>query len=504
MLTPSQLDSYALEIISRARSVRQSCTNLLTHTYSSNSPRYLAETIIRACDYLTDAIIEIHRTTEYDDEDSIANVLKILQITDYRIMKIGSHVRYIDGARSERLPWSIIPAFQKRIERLLPDVQILLRPQWKYNYSIDLDDLYLVYHRTLSEYQDFVPHKKLDSDVLGKLKSPFYLISFPSLERKNILLHTIIGHEIGHLYAEQYITQQKKNTFSQFVIPEIERIVEEEFKRAPVLGPLFEKPAKETRKIFYLQEVTRCWKRGLEELIADVVGAILFGPAALFSCYESAIQQGLDFEPSAENNYYPPWRMRIREILRVFDTHGIKLMPLDDSIFGKNKEKTARVNQLFDQIRTVAENQDDLALIDKNNLWCLAYKQIVGYLNAGVTYLLNDMQLERELVTSDKLYGKLHHLVERLENNIPPNAIESDAYDRKPADMVDIINAAWFYKLSSAESILDSNRSFNEDSYVWRDRLNNLTLKAIEYSDIERDYSDMMQKGSWPKEDDQL
>jgi hypothetical protein len=420
-------------------------------------------------------------------------------------MKIGAHVRYIDGARSERLPWSIIPAFQKRIEKLLPGVHILLRPQWKYNYSIDLDDLYLVYFRTLSEYQDFVPGKKLDSDVLGKLKSPFYLISFPSLERKNILLHTIIGHEIGHLYAEKYITAEKKNAFSQAVIPEIELIVDEDFKHIPELGPLFEKPAKESQKVSCLQEVARCWKRGLEELLADVVGAILFGPAALFSCYESAIQQGLDLEPSADNNYYPPWRMRLREILRVFDTHGVQLLPLNDTIFGsKNKEKTGRVNQLFDQIRTITTGRDDLDLIDKNKLWGLAYKQITSDLNAGITHLLDDMQLKGELVTSDKLYGKLHHLIERLENNIPPNAFENDAYDRQPADMVEIINAAWFYKVSCTESILKNDQSFNEDSYVWRNRLNNLTLKAIEYSDIERDYSDMIGKNVLPEADGQI
>ena len=501
MLTPDQIDNYALEIISRARSVRQSCTTLLTHNYSSSAPRDLAETIIRVCDYLVDAIVEIHRTTEYDD-DSIKYVLQIFQNTDYSIMKIGAHVRYIDGARSERLPWSIISAFQKRIERLLPDVHILLRPQWKYNYSIDLDDLYVVYQKTLSEYQDFVPGKKLDSDVLGKLKSPFYLISFPSMERKNILLHTIIGHEIGHLYAEKYITAEKRTSFSQAVIPEIERFVNEDIKPIPELGPLFENAAKENQRIEYLREVFRCWKRGLEELLADVVGAILFGPAALFSCYESAIQQGIDFEPSADHNYYPPWRMRLRVILRVFDTPGVKLLPIDDTVFGKSKpEKTAIVNQLFAQIRTITSDRDDLNMIEKNKLWALAYKQIEADLTAGISFLLEDLKLRSELVTADKLYSKLSHLIERLENSIPPNAVESDIYNRQPADMVEIINAAWFYKISCTESILKQDRSFNENSYIWRDRLNNLTLKAIEYSDIERDYSDKMVKEDLSKAD---
>ena len=69
------------------------------------------------------------------------------------------------------------------------------------------------------------------------------------MERKNILLHTIIGHEIGHLYAEKYITAEKKTSFSQAVIPEIESIVDEEIKPIPELGPLFEKAAKENQKI---------------------------------------------------------------------------------------------------------------------------------------------------------------------------------------------------------------------------------------------------------------
>ncbi len=143
MLTYNQLENYALEIISRARSIRKTCEFLLSHTYSSEAPKNLADTIIRICAYLEDAIVSIQGSTE-SDEDGIGTTLDIFRIIDLKIKKIGAHVRYIDGARTERLPWSIIPAFQKRIKKLLPQVHIMLRPQWKYNYSIDLTDLWIV------------------------------------------------------------------------------------------------------------------------------------------------------------------------------------------------------------------------------------------------------------------------------------------------------------------------------------------------------------------------
>jgi hypothetical protein len=296
------------------------------------------------CNYLSAAIIAIYNAADRGQENLEENdpTLRLLRNTDYLIKDIGAHVRYIDAARAERLPWSIIPAFQKLIKKLLPDVQTMLRPQWKYNYSVDLADLRLAYGEALSEYEDFVPGTNLGADVLGKISSPFHLISFPSLERKNILLHSLIGHEIGHLFAERYITKTKKDNFSEAVIADIQIIVDKEIDADISEDDLFHRALKENKKIQYLRLALKCWERGLEELLSDIVGAILFGPAAIYASLDLAVQQGLDFEPSSHNSFYPPWRMRIREILKILDApDGDRFFPIRIDIL-KSQEKTIR------------------------------------------------------------------------------------------------------------------------------------------------------------------
>ena len=49
--------------------------------------------------------------------------------------------------------------------------------------------------------------------------------------------------------------------------------------------------------------------------------------------------------------------------------------------------------------------------------------------------------------------------------------------------MVDIINAAWFFKASTGITVIDSS-GLSQATRNAKERLNNLTLKAIEFSDI--------------------
>ncbi len=181
----------------------------------------------------------------------------------------------------------------------------------------------------------------------------------------------------------------------------------------------------------------------------------------------------------------------MREMMKVLEHNGEKPFPIEKKLFRDDKEeKTVKINKIFDQITALSGGTEDNDIIESNPILRLAYSRIAEDLKAGTTYFFEDkeLKLKDEFVTSDQLYRNLGHLIERLEHEIPPNAIEKSVNDRRPADLVEIINAAWFYKISCHESILDGDKKFRGNSYVWRDRLNNLTLKAIEYSDIEQDY----------------
>jgi hypothetical protein len=65
-------------------------------------------------------------------------------------------------------------------------------------------------------------------------------------------------------------------------------------------------------------------KRALEELISDLVGYFLFGAGAVFALAEVATTDIWDNLPSAQNDYYPPWRFRLREILRLALADGLR------------------------------------------------------------------------------------------------------------------------------------------------------------------------------------
>jgi hypothetical protein len=484
----SNLDNSLLETITRARAIRKTCAYLLTHNFSSPAPEDLAKTIGKICKYLEDALIAIYSSNDHD----AVSKSKIFRDTDQLIRELGAHVRYIDAARVERLPWSIIPAFQKLAKRLLPNAQIMIRPQWNYNYSVNLSDFRGVYNNALTEYEDYVPGTKVSEDVLSSLKGPFYLISFPSLERKNILLHSLIGHELGHLFAADYINKERKDAFSAAVMPEIERIVEKEISESSSTSKkdddLFLRAKKENLKLYYLNQALTSWERGLEELLSDIVGAILFGPAALFASYEVARQFGFDFMPSSDTMYYPPWRMRLREILRFFNNRDAKVLPVNDSIFYGDKIKTAKVNQHYEQIRLLCSTTEDQDTIQADPIVKLAYGYLIDDLQKGADYVLDKFMLKDELVKLSKLYKNMCPLIERLENGIPPNGIDNNVNERINAAAFEIINAAWLHRLSWETKIIEADKSFNEESFKLRDRLNNLTLKAVEYSDIESEY----------------
>ncbi len=69
------------------------------------------------------------------------------------------------------------------------------------------------------------------------------------------------------MYADRYITKEKKDEFSKKVISEIEQLVEKELQGQQLPeGELFQRALREGRKIALLEETLICWKRGLEEL----------------------------------------------------------------------------------------------------------------------------------------------------------------------------------------------------------------------------------------------
>lgn len=479
------IEGYTLEIISRSQTIQVRCKKLLSKNFASPSPKVLAKTLIEMCGYLEEATKSIYKSINWDsvNEIELKTFINLLQSTDALIQELGSHMRYIDAARTERLPWSIVNPIKEFVKTFMPEIEIMLRSQWRYNYAVVTADLKKAYEEALIEYQDYVPSIPLDK-VFMNLERPFYIISFPSLEKNNILLHCLMGHEIGHLISGKYLEKLGSDIFLGHVSKEIIEIVKSEQTDEQL--HLF-------TQIKFQREIERAislWRRGLEEILSDIIGTLLFGPAILFSALEIAIQNEMDHEPTQDNEFYPPWRFRLREIQKVILDSSQQFIPLPEGSFA---EKTIQsVNERYELIKEITAKEDDKKIIRQDPITKIAYREIEKDITDATIHFKNNL-LGDSIIKSSDLYKRLQLLIERIDYGIPPNAYEDNINSREPATIVEIINAAWFHKIAWEEDLFNKkDASFNEDICKKRDRMNRLTLKAIEYSDIEKEYRSKM------------
>jgi hypothetical protein len=489
---------YVLESYSRAEAIKGQCKHLLTSEYASDAPKNLAKTIINLCEFFQRVGALIYKDLEEDLEGAIfkdvENILRPLKILDKWITHVGEHVKYIDSARSQRVPWSIIPAFEDFADNLIGDVEVMFCPLWEYNYQFISSDIKKHYQYIIRSLMN-VPGVPGDSEetVLDNLKKPFHIIRFPSPERLNIRLHANIGHELGHKFAAIFFSDERKDRFTKSILIKVKELVEEGVKEKKI-------PAEPLIKLNYnrqyLERAAHVWERALEEILSDITAGILFGPAALFSIFDFALKDELDHLPSEKINFYPPWRLRLRTAVSLLVSPGNEFFPIPKEFLAKNDpfKKGQAALEYFDFIKSITEPDNNAHIISQDPLVKLVYENLQDWIDEGVQFLLDEQKLGERRLTPKKLFEKLPHLLDRLENSIIPNALEMSVDNRSPADFAEIVNVAWFYWLSQPEAVVSNNGLVNREAYKLRVKMNNLCLKAVEYAHLEYCYRNACDK----------
>jgi hypothetical protein len=293
---------------------------------------------------------------------------------------------------------------------------------------------------------------------------------------------------LGHLLVDDFITETREDAFAAAIVDDIETITEQQLVVSNLSHDENLRRAVRDQLIGRnLRLATRFWRRGLEELLSDVAGAILFGPAALFSTFEMALQQGYDTPPEERNNYYPPWRYRMRRVLATVEHQG-GWLPVPKSLFSNDESRTTRVLDRVDAIRRITLATNDHEGISPISVAQVVYNRLESDLKQGEAYLLQDRGLSTHLGDPKKTYERLAVLIERLDHRIPPNAFQDGATASPLPLFVEIINAAWFHKVS--QPLLEPGSIGSvEDAIQTRNRTNNLVLKAIEYAHLSASYA---------------
>ncbi|MFV1976001.1 MAG: hypothetical protein ACC651_09650 [Candidatus Scalindua sp.] len=388
------------------------------------------------------------------------------------VHQLGVFIEWLDNAHTEQTPRGLVQLLANLISRMNPGTKVVARPQAKNNYSIL--DLGKVLKRLV---EDYIPHSK-QSSFSEYLSVPVKLISFPRIQRDNILAHAIFGHELGHPIADDYLEQEKGDPAHIEKHKEIKKQVD-----GIVQKKLANIDVDEGQKLVFTTQtfdrILQIRKRALQELISDAVGIMIFGPSAFFACYELFWSGNLDAKPAHEE-WYPPSRMRLRLMLELMEKLDFpakfnlisKVNNIDGYIFA--------VNAFIDDVKQLVVTTSDQNGINLDPELKLAYDWMNESLKNAIEYATK--KTKEVAFKSDEIFQQLPELLQRLEIGIPPNEV-GDPEDPVIVDCMSSLLSAWLYKLQGVNP--KTGETLSDDEV---DRLHQKTLSGIEYVILQDSY----------------
>jgi len=458
------IESFCLEIIANSNKIIKDAKKISVHDFSSNSSLKYINTLSNFAEAIQHATKAVYKQINWSNSKYIDNNFRILKRLKESVKFLSTNLKYIEDSKMSRVPWGLSSPLQKLAESVVPDANVILYQQWDYNYSIITSDINEYIANKLSELEIYIPQELYES-ILQELSKPLYLISFPYLEKNNILQYSLLGHEVGHLYADKILKSIdiKKRIFNDKNLVSI------------LSTTVVSKPQA-------LSIIEDRWQRIFKELLSDVVATVFFGPAMLFSMLEFSLQQDIDTVPSPETGFYPPWRAR----LRICHKMVLLLIPHFNSLSnGSTLLHSDKMKERIDEISNIISETNDIENMKKNKNIFDIFSNAEQYIESIFSQIIKDLGKDR--LDEKTFFSHVDTLSQRLSNGIPPNIID-DLDINTNATLCEIINASWKYRISWESKIFDDDGEFNEEYLSERKKLNQLTNKAIEYSDLANKY----------------
>lgn len=444
-------------IIDKAFSLRETLGALKGKDHYSNAPLKIIDTLIEVVEEVINYYEEL---SAYDTDD-----ITFIRLSLY-LSQLHTLIEEIKTVETSDVPVELLPFLEQIMKKYDSDSMIYLRPTKEYNYT----------HINLLGYIINSAYNNLSYECKDNKK--ISRICFPLTEKNNAMLHCIFSHEIGHYFNEEFsilgqmISNIKIDKNILAVIIERQRKQYIETKKVIngttiSLDMFFEI---EPIKARYTEEYTKTLENWLRELIADAIGAIIIGPAFLFSLIELASSSSKydDYSPS-----HPPLFLRVYIIQQILDTHG----------YTRIFEKYPKIRSKIDELRSTSS-----LLLDRDET-DLESRLLKSSIKPTLPKLIEKCKLSikpmYDLYEVDK---EIVELIKSIKNLIPPNEIIIREEERTyPANPVAILNASWIVKLEYIDHLYDlMNAKTNEEKFKTRVILNEHTLKALELTEIHK------------------
>jgi hypothetical protein len=469
----------------------------------------LTEGCVKKVNRLDNDLLLLDKEHQQAEHKSIENTIRAVALS---VNILHAFLRYVDATRLSRNPTGMIKPWELLIKKFCGNLNIIIRPQWKHNYS------YYNIITILNSVNDIIGDKRTEEE-LEKIGPYFPILSFAGLERDNVLLHIILAHEIGHLIDEIKKFSAIDNHRDQIIeILQTEPIAKklEEFYNLSInlmkalqdvtTGVAYDLFIEHEAKSQAQKELVNKILKWLGEITADFIAVRIIGPSFIFALYQTQLAQVSKMGPAGD---YPPPQIRIENCIKYWESFG-----KDNEFFRSDKtEKTEEETDhrkitkcIKDYLKTIKEHEKEaprqLTTVDK--LKTQRYNLLNDILKVIVEKPLHliEKSIEDELLAFE-LDNTIFGLMELLKNRISPVVAEDRAGEVAPfkCDIASILNAGWIFWLTHDMVVSEvkqagepgeimSLEKLREMCYAPLAEISDLILKGIDLTDYNKQFAD--------------
>ena len=397
---------------------------------------------------------------EGEFEDQIVSVQRYGQI----LGSLHTILQILEMGGREYVPQGAVVLIRCMMKFFDSKAKFLLIPNYEYNYA---------YVELIGPLRTTLRDALINPEGSLTFADKFAIFWFPLAHRDNVLLNSLLAHEVGHFVNEEKQIVEKlinKVTIDPSRIQEIAtewlqmKLAAE--KKEIKLDDFF---GMETAKAQVKREAIVKVSEQLKELVADCIAFCLFGPAYLIALNNYLVTLAdIDLLPKG----YPSSRMRLSFLIDQFEEMKYFEAPKNDG-----RSLATRFVTIVEDIKKIMKK---IKAPDDDEMSKLVYDAIYS--------IKDDIQKEVHAIigpneyTAEKFYREAFMLVDTINSFVPPAEIGLE----QPADPISILNAGILYELILVENMYEmlKNKSM-EERLLTRHKLHKLIMKAMELSQIQ-------------------
>jgi len=442
------IDSRDL-VIDKASRFKQRIDELRSNEYYSGEPQKLIDLFNKVVTQISESI------KRADHENGILMKRVNLLLSFYHLC-----LDEIEHIGASNIPVEMLPLFEQILKQLKLKTTLVFRPSPLYNYS----------YYPITKVIDRINKSQGYSGL--EIGEDIAVISFPSSEKSNALLHCSFAHELGHHFNEFFsIADEIEPKVLELIDKELVKEYANKYLEALSRTRTRVGPTEVTLDKFILEEhvvsqkteefakIIRSW---LDEIISDIIALRIFGASFLFAIAEFSISHQ-DFKEYSEE--HPPIFIRLKNLINCFDELG----------FTNKLQEYEQVTKRLEFYRGISKNtfeSQDKTMSNIENM----------ILERGITNLFGpakeiiDSRLKPLQTTCD--FADIKHAILAFRNLIPGNEVLNKDETSRPIDAVSILNAAWIVRINFMDELY--NMLAKTDKSEVRNILNELTLKSLD------------------------